>query len=320
MRAPRLNIPCVLFPLLLAAGCGSDEAASESDTGDTAPAETDAGSGTGAGPDAGPDAGAGDATGSDTAPDTSTEPERAPDLGESCPMGCNLELCADLDSDCLGGACVFDGRSGIDAYCSQRCDDGECPAGYSCLEADDDTGRFCFTDPAVCGDGAQQRGEACDDGNVDGRDFCAPDCSAITTIPSWGRFTYRPVGTEFEQVFEGDEPRVYGYSRDYGDRVALVLGGGNSIENFGFEIGDITGLGAGSGLMMQTSVAFYPCNYNGIGNGLTVTEFDPEAQHIVGTFTTEIVCWANCFDCGGEGDTRTYEGTFDIHYIADPNL
>ena len=229
-------------------------------------------------------------------------------------MGCNLELCVDLQSDCTA-ACAFDGRRGIDAYCTQPCTD-TCPAGYTCLTADDDTGNFCFANPAVCGNGAVERGEACDDGNTANRDFCKSDCSEVTRLVSYGRFTFG-IGA-FENVYEGDEPRVYGYARDYGDRVALVLGGQSSQDAFGFEIADINGLAPQSGLIISTTTAFYPCNYNGIGNGLTITEFDPVNQNIAGTYTSTISCWANCFDCGGEGDTRTYGGSFNIHYIADP--
>lgn len=261
-----------------------------------------------------------------TAPDGGTSgedvaepgPVRGADLGEPCPMGCNLELCVDTDSDCESGACVYDGRLGIVAYCSQPCD-GVCPAGYDCLEADDDTGFYCFTQPAVCGDGAQQYGEACDDGNTVGRDYCAPDCSAVTTIPSWGRFQYGQPGFD-QNIQEGDEPVVYGYVSFLGDRQRLVLGTSTSIESVGIEIADITGLAPQSGLSTTMTAAFYPCNFNGTTlNGLTITEFDPEQQHIVGEFQTEIACWANCFDCGGDGSTRTFVGSFDIHYIVDPN-
>jgi cysteine-rich repeat protein len=183
--------------------------------------------------------------------------------------------------------------------------------------ADDESGSWCLGEPAVCGDAVVQRGEACDDGNTAGRDLCAPDCSAVTTIPSYGRFTFG-IG-EFVNEFEGDEPEVYGYLRPYEGRTALVFGASNSQLSFGIEIGDVTDLGPSSGIMATTSAAFYPCNYNGIGNGVTITAFDPDEKRIVGTFTSLITCWANCFDCGGEGDERTYTGEFDIHYIVDPN-
>lgn len=245
-------------------------------------------------------------------------PERGADLGEPCPMGCNLELCVDTDSDCESGACVYDGRTGIVAYCSQPCD-GVCPAGYDCLEADDDTGFYCFTQPAVCGDGAQQYGEACDDGNTDSRDFCAPNCSAVTTIPSWGRFQYGQPGFE-PVVREGDEPFVYGYLRTSGEIQTLVLGTSTSTENVAVEIRDITNLAPQSGLLFTMYADFYPCNFSGIsGNGLTITEFDPEEMQIAGEFSAGVACLSGCFDCGGDGSMRTFEGSFDIHYIVDPN-
>jgi hypothetical protein len=105
----------------------------------------------------------------------------SPDLGKTCAMGCNLDLCVSTTSpECENQTCVWDGRgAGIgDAYCSQSCEDTGCPATYSCLAAEDGTGTFCFADPAVCGDGVRQRGEACDAGAANGTPAsgCAADC------------------------------------------------------------------------------------------------------------------------------------------------
>jgi hypothetical protein len=105
----------------------------------------------------------------------------SPDLGKSCPMGCNLTLCVITTSDeCSNGICAWDGRDGFDSYCSQACDDGLCPPGWTCMPPSDGEGAFCFADPAVCGNGVVERGELCDPGLDVGtpESGCAADCLA----------------------------------------------------------------------------------------------------------------------------------------------
>jgi len=143
-----------IFVLLVAGGCGS---ATQPPTGD----------------DAGSDAGLADAV----APDSGVPP--ATDLGRSCAFGCNLETCADTSStSCSTHICVADDRGArLETYCSQRCDSAPCPAAYRCVASADGEGRFCFAEPATCGDGIVQRGEVCDGaGRPPADSGCASDC------------------------------------------------------------------------------------------------------------------------------------------------
>src|SRR5688500_5774054 len=92
------------------------------------------------------------------------------DRGDDCPMGCHLTLCADTASTaCSAGVCVWDGRTGADAYCSQPCGEAACPAGWACLAADDGSGAYCFAEAAVCGNAVRERGEVCDPGPTTGQ-------------------------------------------------------------------------------------------------------------------------------------------------------
>lgn len=79
---------------------------------------------------------------------------------------------------------MADARSGIKAYCTAECSrEKACPAGYTCEAETLQGGKYsvCTQDAAVCGDGVIQHGEVCDDGNVDGDDACAADCSKVNT-------------------------------------------------------------------------------------------------------------------------------------------
>lgn len=113
-------------------------------------------------------------------------------LGASCTLGGSPDhVSAKDDASCAQGVCVYDGvhrltqektgQSYYDAYCSADCSAADCPVGWDCMVAD---GRrsVCVKQPAVCGDGVKQYGEACDDGNGSALDGCNADCSAV--LPS----------------------------------------------------------------------------------------------------------------------------------------
>lgn len=113
-------------------------------------------------------------------------------LGLSCTLGGSPgHVSAKDDATCAQGVCVYDGARALtqektgqtyyDTYCSADCSAADCPTGWDCAVAD---GRrsVCVKQPAVCGDGVRQYGEACDDGNVSALDGCNVDCSA--SLPS----------------------------------------------------------------------------------------------------------------------------------------
>jgi len=113
-------------------------------------------------------------------------------LGPSCTLGGSPgHVSAKDDATCAQGVCVYDGAHALtqektgqtyyDTYCSADCSAADCPTGWDCAVAD---GRrsVCVKQPAVCGDGVRQYGEACDDGNVSALDGCNADCTAV--LPS----------------------------------------------------------------------------------------------------------------------------------------
>ncbi len=121
---------------------------------------------------------------SDAGPEPDSGVARSSDLGKSCPMGCNLTTCVSRTStSCENGICIWDGRTGLDSYCSQACDNGLCPPGWDCLESDDGEGSFCFARPADCGNGILERGELCDPGPSVGtpESGCASNCFETIT-------------------------------------------------------------------------------------------------------------------------------------------
>ncbi|MFT6399550.1 MAG: cysteine-rich repeat protein [Bradymonadia bacterium] len=316
------HVTSALLVAALIAGCGSDEPIipfvdATTDTATDSAGEDTTVDATSSDTVAEPDAI--DDTRADVAPDVPEGVPPAEDLGGFCPFGCDLDLCADTEStDCSTGVCLYEGFDSW-AYCTQPCTDGECPEAYSCETADDGTGDWCKADRAVCGDGILQRTEPCDDGNTEGRDLCAPDCSAETYIPSFGTFSFgRPDGAP--SIYDGEEPRVYAYRSVFDDgRTNLVIGTAQN-DQFSIEISDIDNLVAPiSGPALAYSL-FSVCNYRSDAATVTVDSHDPVARTISGSFETVLVCWAGCFDCGGDGDERVYVGEFDVTYIDRPEL
>lgn len=257
------------------------------------------------------------ATDSDTAvdSDTDTDPplEAVSDLGAFCPMGCNLETCVDSESeDCESSLCLYDGRFRIDTYCTQPCD-AVCPEGYTCATPEDGSDDVCFADPAVCGDGIVQRGEACDDGNTDDGDFCAGDCSEETVPPSGGTLTFGIAGST-PRTLEGTEPAVYAYRSERDDRRYLRVGWTQGNDFFNIELSDIDNAEVPGPVFANVNALFGVCNWVGAGEVTTLDSYDQAGETATGTYSVEISCFANCFDCGGDGTRRTYEGTFDVKY------
>jgi cysteine-rich repeat protein len=112
-------------------------------------------------------------------------PMGAPLGSESCGgLGCSGGRCAFGNMPaCDSGVCLFDTTiDPWDVICTQPCsDDAPCPEGYSCLEVveafDTAEGSYCGTWRAICGNGQQEEGEGCDDGNKDGGDGCSTLCA-----------------------------------------------------------------------------------------------------------------------------------------------
>lgn len=249
----------------------------------------------------------------DSDTDADTELQRVTDLGAFCPMGCNLETCVDSESeDCESNLCLYDGRFRIDTYCTQPCD-GACPEGYTCASPEDGSEDVCFADPAVCGDGVVQRGEACDDGNTEDGDFCSGDCTEVTVPPSSGRLTFGQPGQE-PRVIEGDEPRVYAYRSERDSRRYLRFGWQQGNDFFNVEMSDIDNATVPGPVFANVNTLFGVCNFSGAGEVTILDAYDTTAETAKGSYEVEIACFANCFDCGGNGATRTYLGTFDVKY------
>jgi cysteine-rich repeat protein len=243
--------------------------------------------------------------------DSDPEPVPVEDLGEFCPMGCNLETCVDDESaDCDSSLCLYDGRFGLDTYCTQPCE-GSCPAGYSCLAAADGFGDVCMANRAVCGNGVQERGEACDDGNTEDRDFCSGDCKMVTVPPSGGSFSFGDQGFPLIEL-EGDEPRVFAYRKVLGDGKVNLSVGTNQGDYFALDLADVEGAAPPTTVYTDITALFGVCNFRGSGRVTQLSRYDKEKRQAAGTFTSEITCTANCFDCGGDGKRRTFEGAFDV--------
>ncbi len=107
-------------------------------------------------------------------------------VGESgCgPVGCSASVCAfGGEFDCADAVCLLDATGGwLETYCTRPCADaGDCPEDFECVQAQETwdgaaPGRYCKRWRAVCGNGALEEGEVCDDGNTDDGDGCSADC------------------------------------------------------------------------------------------------------------------------------------------------
>ena len=64
----------------------------------------------------------------------------------------------------------------------------DCPDSAECMLTDDGTARVCVTDGrAECGNGVQEAGESCDDGNNANGDYCSPNCQEVTSVCGDGK-------------------------------------------------------------------------------------------------------------------------------------
>ncbi|MFT6161966.1 MAG: cysteine-rich repeat protein [Myxococcota bacterium] len=240
------------------------------------------------------------------------------DLGANCPGGCNLDTCVLEPSDsCDSTLCLFDGRTGIDAYCTQECIGSECPPGYTCMTTEDEWGDVCFANPRECGNGIVERGEICDDGNTDDGDLCSGNCNEVTTPPSSGSFSFGPPGEPRTTELNGTEPTVFAYRSERDGIVDITLGTFQNI-TFSLELNDIENVTVPGPIFTDFTAVFGACNFSGIGTTTLLNGFDPTAQTVSGTFTANIACFAGCFDCGGQGAERSYEGDFDMNFVERP--
>ncbi len=106
---------------------------------------------------------------------------------DACRLDCSLPTCGDgvvdTDEDCDDGDTLL-GMNGCSATCSDSslCGDGviqssfeECDNGVLNDDFTPDACRLNCLNP-FCGDGAQDTGELCDDGNNDSFDYCSASC------------------------------------------------------------------------------------------------------------------------------------------------
>ncbi|MBT6177514.1 MAG: hypothetical protein HOI23_09715, partial [Deltaproteobacteria bacterium] len=70
-----------------------------------------------------------------------------------------------------------------EGYIVECTDNSDCPDTAECTLTDDGTSLVCVTAGETwCGNGVQEVGEACDDGDTDNSDYCSSDCLSVTTI------------------------------------------------------------------------------------------------------------------------------------------
>lgn len=127
---------------------------------------------------------------------TSGSPGDSPDavvnaagIGESCTAACGSaddRKCSMPSSDCPSNLCLVDPTQPVEhlAYCTVDCTNSACPTAYHCepIKAfeNDTVTSACVADPASCGDGIVQLGEACDGDSDQGK--CSADCQTLTGI------------------------------------------------------------------------------------------------------------------------------------------
>lgn len=122
----------------------------------------------------------------DPEPDPEPEPpEPVPDVGAPCPAGT-------LDCPCDGARCD-DGLVCEEGVCTELpsdCGNGIQEAGEACDDGNDDNGDACVEGCvlATCGDGFVEAGvEVCDDGNRVDTDACSNDCARFAPAFGAGR-------------------------------------------------------------------------------------------------------------------------------------
>lgn len=233
-------------------------------------------------------------------------------------MGCNLTLCASTTSpDCATGVCVWDGRTGFDAYCSQVCGDGPCPGGWTCLALSDGQGRACFADPAVCGNGILERGEVCDPGPGVGTP--SSGCVAGCRSPL--------AGGSVSFAWDGSPTEVIGTSAD--GTVTSHVGGGivelsfvGSDLQLGVRIAEADLAGPLPRTVRGRVTATYPlaswCFSNPAGNTLApviTVETWEAGTHLVGSFDGEVTYGRCCDFCVDPEITahRITASRFDVY-------
>lgn len=245
----------------------------------------------------------------DLSPDTASDPQVPSDLGATCAAGCTEPMCALEEEGCEGGYCLWDGEVRW-AYCSMPCD-GDCPEGYRCLEADDNTGSYCFTNDPVCGNGAVEWSEVCDDGNTEGGDWCSATCHEHTQPPSYGTITVSFHGGA-EIVSTGEDPVVHAV------RISerLYFDASSSEATFGMALADDAGPAPFTEVLdvgLIENVGGNLCSYQGTTTA-SVSTLDVARRHIVGDggAFTMLCATGNCeFGC-----TQQFEMTvsFDLHW------
>jgi len=107
-------------------------------------------------------------------------------MGVPCEGACGSadeRKCAIGSPDCSNDLCLVDPGHPQITYCTLDCTDLPCPEGWSCEPiasfADRAVERGCVAEPADCGDGVRQLGEACDGDTAEGR--CV-DCAGFEAI------------------------------------------------------------------------------------------------------------------------------------------
>ncbi|MCO4746871.1 MAG: hypothetical protein KC912_18890 [Proteobacteria bacterium] len=238
-----------------------------------------------------------------------TTVERPTDLGVNCAGGCTETLCALENEDCEGGFCLWDGNL-MTAYCSLACD-VSCPDGYSCVEADDNMGSFCFSDPPDCGNGNVEYGEVCDDGNTDAGDWCAPGCDAHTVPPSGGTVTVTFHGGS-PITATGDDPVV----RAERIQERLYFSANTSGTDFAFGLPPDAGPAPYTTLLeagLIENVDGNLCSYQG-STLADIRRIDHTPRQVAGSAAFTMFCLSgNCdFGCNSQFDMTV---DFDLRWI-----